>query len=252
MKFFLRNLFPITYFRSTRLNRWSLVAYNGLVEWLPAIFLSLYFNDLAASALAKVVLSYIAFISVYEIGYITNDIYSEKYESDPRGRREGFVGEGWPIAGLIIVRILFFCGATHLLGAWSNPFWWGFYISLGVTFALHNLLPSELRIATFFSLSTFRWFAPVILTLPQPVLLILLPSILFTNSVYRTTVYLRSKSESSVKNSPESHRKILFYVACMPLSCFMAVITGSAIPIAVCIYFLFIWLIYWSASKLRP
>lgn len=248
VSFLLRHIFPISYFQATRLNRWSLVGYNGLVEWIPALVLSYYFNDCSIRILPVVVLSYLAFICVYEIGYITNDFFSEKFESNPRGRRIYLSYSSSIISVIILSRIAFFLLFTFLLGATKNPFWWAFYGLLTIAFALHNLLPNRLRTATFFALSTYRYFAPIILSLAPPVITILLPTILLNNSLYRTTVYLRNKNASESESEQKATRNLGFYVGAMPLSALLSIYFSSLLPIIICIYYLLLWSAYWLLS----
>ncbi|MEP7076302.1 MAG: hypothetical protein ABI878_10875 [Acidobacteriota bacterium] len=251
MNTFVRHILPITYFQATRLNRWDLVAYNGLVEWLPALGLSYFYNGLEIAILGKVALSYLAFISVYEVGYITNDVFSERFETKPRGRAEEIAVSTFSAAGLIGARLIYFLFFTYILGAWSSTLWWTFYATLAVTFALHNCLPSEFRIATFFGLSTFRFFAPIILTLGTPVLTILLPTILLNNSLYRMSVYLGNKGDVVSADRQNVRFKFAFYAGCFPLSILFSFFFSSILPALVCGYFLLVWVIYWLASEYR-
>lgn len=250
MKFFLRHFLPITYFQATRLNRWALVGYNALVEWLPAIALSLYYNNFDLAVIRIVLLSYLGFICIYEIGYITNDFLSERFETDPRGRsKELSVTAAWVVA-LIGARVIFFFAITYFLGAIDNVLWWVFHGTLAATFAMHNLFPSAWRIPTFFGLSTYRYFAPIIIALSPAVLTILLPALVLNNSLYRTTVYLRNKNGDPSDESGGVGFKLAFYIACLPFSIFLAMYFGSPLPVVICGYFLLIWILFWAATKL--
>ena len=246
MKPFLRYLPPISYFQATRLNRLSLVAYNGLVEWIPAIAISLYLNDSKIGTLFTVLVSYLAFISLYEIGYITNDQLSEKFEEDPRGRSSELGMSVTTVIGLIVVRAIVFGLCSYVLGVALHPLWIAFHGGLIATFLLHNVVEREMRIATFFSLSTFRFIAPVLLTVPPAVLLMLLPIVMLNNSLYRLTVYVDNKklSKRSSLNS-----KFLFYLACLPMGVVFCVLSGSVLPLAVSFYFILVWSLYWVISR---
>ncbi len=246
-----RYFLPITYFRATRLNRWELVGYNALIEWIPAIGLSLYFNAFNLPVLATVIVSYLAFISVYEIGYITNDFYSERFESAPRGRLAQLNVTFVTICILIGTRILVFIFATNWLGAWKSNVWWAFYAGLVATFLLHNLIPSEARISTFFALSTFRYFAPIILTLGGPILTVLLPAVLLNNSLYRVTVYTRNKAGDETPTSSRTTEKLIFYLGCIPLSTFFAIYFESYLPLLLCFYHLGVWAMFWTSAAIR-
>lgn len=248
MKLFFRYFFPISYFQSTRLNRWDLVAYNGLVEWLPALLLALFYNNFSLLTIGNVLLSYLAFICVYEIGYIVNDAYSERFEEDPRGRSERFDEIRWTIWALIGIRLLFWTLITYFLTGFSNIIWIIFHVSLLITFLLHNSVRNEYRTATFFGLSTFRYFAPMILVVPYSALTILFPAVLLNNSLYRTTVYVRNKN-SGQTSTPSAKGKLTFYLACLPLSIFFSVFFLSPLPTMVCLYFMAVWIFYWALSK---
>ena len=253
MRFFLRYCLPITYFRTSRLNRLQLVAYNGLVEWIPAFALSFYYAGISTTVFSTVVASYMAFISLYEIGYITNDFFSERAEANPRGRRQGLeeTAGALQVWAIIFVRLIWFAIFTLFLGVHLDTRWIVFQTALAVTFTLHNLLPPEARVTTFFGLSTFRYFAPIILILPIEILTILLPTILLNNSLYRVTVYLRNKN-NRMPDGPESvGLKFAFYVGALPLSGTLAFLLSSWLPLAVCTYFMLIWALFYIGSQ-RP
>jgi len=251
MKFFLRYFLPITYFQATRLNRWALVGYNGLVEWLPAFVLSAIYGGFTAMVFTKVILSYLAFICIYEIGYITNDFLSERFENDPRGRLETIASQASKreISCIVAFRALCIFLISYFFVGVSDTKWLVFHSCLALTFALHNSLPSESRIASFFGLSTFRFFAPIILTVPNDILMILFPAVLLNNSLYRVTVYLRNKN-NLIARGPESVKsKFAFYFGALPLSVFLAIMYGSPLPIFVCLYFLMIWFGFFVVSR---
>ena len=250
MKFFLRHFLPVTYFQSTRLNRWALVGYNALVEWFPALALSFFYNNYDLSIIPVVVLSYLGFICIYEIGYITNDFFSERFETEPRGRAKNLPASSAWVGAIIGTRIVFFLAFTYLLGAVDSVLWWVFYGTLATTFALHNVLPSAWRIPTFFGLSTYRYFAPIIIALSPAVLTVLIPALILNNSLYRTTVYLRNKNGDPGDMSGDMGFKLLFYVSCLPFSVMLAVFFDSPLPVVVCIYFLSIWVLFWAATWL--
>ncbi|HMQ04646.1 MAG TPA: hypothetical protein PKD26_12075 [Pyrinomonadaceae bacterium] len=248
MRLFFRFLFPATYFEATRVPSLELKIYNGLVEWLPAFAFALYFNDLRPQAVLAVLFSYGAFISIYEIGYLTNDLFSEKYEDEPRGRASRFQGSEATVYALIAVRLIFFAIFTSLLGAANSWLWWGFHGSLVAVFALHNILPGEMRVATFFCLSAFRFFGPMIIAVPPLVLMVLFPAVLLNHSLYRTTVYLRSKFQDA-RVAETVLSKLAFYAGCFPLSVLLSFLYDSWIPAGLCVYFGLIWIMYLAASR---
>lgn len=251
MSFFLRYFLPITYFQASRLNRWALVGYNGLVEWLPAFILSFAFRGLSVSTFNSVILSYLTFICLYEIGYITNDYYSERYESSPRGRL-GSVMDGVgsaEIVGVIFARLFFFGLIGYVVGGFSEIKWVVFNSMLAATFTIHNILPSKSRVSTFFSLSSFRFFAPMLLTVPNEVLLVLFPTVLLNNSLYRVTVYIRNKNSLGDETGEAVRYKLWFYFGTIPFSVFLSIFFWSPLPIGLCLYFLLIWSAFFGISR---
>jgi hypothetical protein len=154
-------LLPFAYFYKTRLSKGAL-AFHALFEWLAAAWLvtcvgaSTIGQDLLTMALV-----YLAFISLYELGYMANDLHAARHESD--GRRRGPQGAAtqW-VAAWVLVRIAAFLGVTAVLDQWSQLGWWFFFAALLAVFALHNWLEDrEMKTSTFAWLAWFRFMAPV-------------------------------------------------------------------------------------------
>lgn len=155
-------LVPFTYFYTTRIREGSL-AFHVLFEWVAAVFITAVVgaNDFGTDLIGTV-LSYWAFISLYELGYMVNDLYAADNETDgrKRGPREATVL--W-IGLWVITRTFTFLLIAIALGQWANPAWWLFFGALVVVFALHNWLQDrELKVATFAWLAWFRFMAPLV------------------------------------------------------------------------------------------
>ena len=132
-------ILPFSYFFITRLRGGSFV-FHLLFEWGGAIVLALYvgaFSPLVS--LSRLFFCYIAFISIYELGYFFNDLYSAPRETCGRERWDTEVTRVWVFAW-IVARLLAFMWMTFLLGFSGVLDWWLFYWSLIVIFLLHNLL----------------------------------------------------------------------------------------------------------------
>lgn len=155
-------LFPFTYFYTTRVREGSL-AFHVLFEWLAALLAVVFVgaNDLDADLLGAL-LSYWAFISLYELGYMVNDLHSAAKETDGRRRGPQDATPFW-IGLWVSTRIAAFLVVTIVMEQWSNSGWWLFFVALAVVFALHNWLQDrEMKVATFAWLAWFRFMAPVI------------------------------------------------------------------------------------------
>ena len=186
-------LLPFSYFWATRLRGGS-ISFHLLFEWLAAVVVVVALSpDSPLDALCIALLSYAAFISLYEIGYLANDLFAAKSEAD--GRLRGPQGTPLPwVMAWVLVRVSVFLLITHALDKTDDVMWWGFFGGLAVVFAMHNhLRDRELKAGTFLWLSWYRFMAPVMFAVPTAYL----PGIAFacaiTYSTFRQFGYLDSK-----------------------------------------------------------
>lgn len=242
----LKYLLPFTYFFNSRLRRMKDILFHSYYEWLPAFIILLYFSGLGfLQSVSNFLLAYLAFIAIYEIGYITNDIYSVKIEKAPRIRLTEFKPTTLQVFWLISFRLLVFLLITWQLHLETNKRWWLFYAILSVVFALHNLFGNnKIRALTFINLAFFRFIAPFFVFLTAPQLKLVIIPIILNYVVYRTYNYLCSKHLLIPKSAnAELLLKLGFYVlvavVCMGLSFGM----HSFIPAIISAYYLFFWLI---------
>jgi hypothetical protein len=150
---------PASYFFDTRLTS---PAFHFVFEYGAALVLALAIGQgsLLESALGAL-LSYVAFISLYEVGYLVNDLFSSRFESGGRARGPQGVSVGW-VAGWFGARALVFGAVTLGWGRLGDMRWWCFFAALAITFVLHDwLLDKELKAVTFQWLAWFRFMAPV-------------------------------------------------------------------------------------------
>ncbi len=155
-------LLPFAYFYTTRLSKGSL-AFHALFEWLAAVWVVAWVGvSVLSDGILMTVLAYAAFISVYELGYVANDLHAAKKESDGRQRGPQGAGAHWVVAW-VLARITVFTVITAVLEQWHQPGWWLFYMALALVFTLHNWLEDrEMKTATFAWLAWLRFMAPVI------------------------------------------------------------------------------------------
>jgi len=248
MTFFFRYFLPFSYFKSTRLFNLNYAAYHILLEGVPVLLLTLIYSNYSVNALSTALLSYLAFICIYEIGYITNDFYSEKFEEDPRGRSKDKNVALLIIWSLIIVKTIFFLLFSYLLGSLNNFIWWTFHIMLMMTFIFHNIRMKEYRLSTFFSLSVFRFMAPLVLCLPGEIFLFLSSVVMLNYSLFRVITYGVNKNLIEISNRDTTKFKFVYYINCLPLNVLLSVSYRSFLPIIFCLYYIFLWII---CSKMR-
>jgi len=239
---------PVAYLAHTRLRRapqlWGLLV---LTEWLPAgLVLVLLGGRGPLDALVGFGLAYGAFITVYEIGYLANDLLAFR-ETGGRSR----LGEVPPsvglVAGAVLVRLVIFVFLTVVLGRSGEVGWWGVYGLLAAAFTLHNVLVHPgLRGATFVHLATTRILAPVFSFLAPEVLLPLVAGVLPAYVLPRLLAYLESKDALSLPGRATTGFKVRFHAALLLPGALLAVLLHSWIPFLVCLYYLVVWTAAWT------
>lgn len=154
-------LLPFVYFLETRLRR-SSIAFHVVFEWGAAIMLACVVgHEAPVAAVVIAAYCYLAFISLYEIGYLVNDLYSASREAGGRRRGPQGAGTAW-MACWVLVRLAVFLAVSFASGLWRVAGWWLFFGGLCVVFALHNVWSDrELKVATFLWLAWFRFIAPI-------------------------------------------------------------------------------------------
>lgn len=244
-------LFPFTYSLTSRFDRWSYVIYHCLLEWIPAIVLAGYYVGLTPGTALAVFLNYLAFISLYEIGYLTNDFLSEKVEADPRGRAKKYEITSLSLSLLIAVRLAAYIAISYYLGNLSQLLNWIFFAALTIIFALHNTFDPSRRLATFVGLSVLRFVGPIYLLLPLDVLRIVLPAVLLNYSFLRMITYGGNKGLIMIEQRKAPTFKLSHYAALIPLNLFMAAIYDSLLPLIFGCGYMLMWGIYWGLSQLK-
>lgn len=155
-------LFPFAYFYTTRIREGSLV-FHVLFEWMAAaLVVVLVGASILAVDMVGALLSYCAFISLYELGYMMNDLHASQKEAGGRRRGPQEASRLW-IALWVLARISAFLVSTIAFDQWNNPGWWLFFAAIAAVFSLHNWLQDrEMKVSTFAWLAWFRFMAPLV------------------------------------------------------------------------------------------
>ncbi len=126
---FMKNLiycFPFLYFYKTRLQKKSII-FHIVFEWMAAIVLVLTVSKFnLVESLILTISSYVAFISLYEIGYIVNDLFSAAKEHSGR-KRNPQVTDKKIIIWWFCSRIASFIFVTFFIKKLYSPEWWSFF-----------------------------------------------------------------------------------------------------------------------------
>ena len=243
MRLTLLFLLPGSYLLGSRLrSRASWASMLGY-DWIPQLLLiaALGTPSVVASPGALFV-SWLAFISLYELGYLTNDVLSVRFEKNPRRRIAGFDPRAAQLVLWLMSRLFAFTGLTFALGQETRWQWWAFHGLLTLVFLSHNLLRREsLRVASFTGLAFGRFTAPLLPWIPAAALPAIVFPVLLYYVLFRLLGYLDGKRFLSLPGRRESAFRIGFYAVLLPLGGMSSLALGSVLPLAANLWYLAFW-----------
>lgn len=246
-------LFPFSYFFRSRLRAITDIIFHFYYEWLLAFLLLFYFTGYNwLQSIQNFFLAYLAFISIYEIGYLGNDVYSARHETEPRLRIKNFNPSNTQLALWIIFRIIIFFSISNYLNVLKSYEWWAFYLVIVLFFYLHNKLrQKELKTFTFINLAFTRFLAPVFIFLDSKQLLIIVPSVLLNYVLYRTLTYMDSKKLLHMPSRPLAAFKVNYYLLIGGISLLLTIFFDSKLPLFINLYYLLFWGLYFILEKFK-
>lgn len=226
---------PFFYFQNTRLNNRKAFVFHSAYEWLPAGLLAFYYFPSVIS-LVSVALYYVAFISVYEIGYLIND---QQAHQEKEGRKRAGQLNVFQLIAFIGIRLIVFFAITVVQSHLSSTLWWGWYLLLAIQFAWHNLLTlRSLKAVTFSFLAFSRFFSPIIMVIPIAISASLALPVFLNYVLFRLFTYLDSKDLLKNFDRKSSAYYRGYYLLIFPFSIIMGYLYQSWIPMAVNGYYL--------------
>lgn len=213
-------ILPFAYFYKTRLSKGAL-SFHFVFEWMAAALLVTAFGSMGSGAsLAHSVLCYLAFISLYEIGYLVNDLFSAQREAAGRQRGPAGVSRWWVLVW-VVARLAVFVWVTALLHQQTVLAWWSYFTAMGVVFFLHNsLVDGEFKVVTFSWLAWFRFMAPVIFVVEPGQIMGIAFGAAMVYAGFRLFGYLDSKDLLRMPGRQRPGFRRFFFV--MPLSAALA------------------------------
>ena len=190
----LLSLVPFGYLLLTRVSRPKDLAYLVASSWIPAIWIAFRLGGTGfGGALAGFALGYLAFLCVYEIGYLVNDSWDAARSESGRHRLNFRVGPSYAIA-FVLIRLACWGAIGWATGWWTDPLWLGTYALLVIAFCEHNLLASAaLRLASFVQLAVLRFLAPIVALVPREHMAAALLCAVIFYAYLRALSYLESK-----------------------------------------------------------
>jgi hypothetical protein len=240
---------PFFYFKRTRLNNLRALVFHSLYEWVPALLIVLHYSQPELKSLISIALSYVAFIAMYEIGYMNNDQVAH-FRSDERARENLFSTIAFVI--FILIRVLVFLAITWYLNQQINFLWWFWYSILIITFATHNGLKNILLKSVTFSLLAFiRFLSPFFILIDNQLLLIVALPVFLNYVLFRLITYMDSKNMLINIDRKSDSFRMGYYVLLLPITGILVLITESYIPMWMNAYFILVNLLFVVAGKLN-
>jgi hypothetical protein len=236
----LRCLLPFSYAQYTRFTGPREIVLHALFDWLSAFLLLVVVgHEPVLTALAHFVLGYLAFISIYECGYIANDLLAVRLEQSPRDRLVAGDVSRTTISAWVSVRLAAFAAVTFVLHEQRSLAWYGYFVVIAVAFAVHNSLRQMgLRAVSFVVLAFLRFFGPVFAFLSADALKTVAPSILVTYVLYRALGYMESKGLLNIPRRATPGFRLGFYAVTSPLALLFCLMFHSWTPALVHGYYL--------------
>jgi len=225
---------PFCYFAKTRLTQ---VSFHAMYEWLSAALVVLLFGAQdPAGNLATAFLCYLAFIALYELGYLANDYYAVRKEASPRLR--GPQATPGLLALWVLVRLAVFAAVTVATGHGHDLEWYGFFAAIMAVFAAHNLLTRrELKALSFSWLAVFRFVAPMLFVVRPVYLPMLWLSAVVYYANFRLYGYLDSKDLLDMPGRKSESFRVLFFVFSLPLALLLSRQPGGELLLFLSLYF---------------
>jgi hypothetical protein len=242
---------PGTYFLSTRLNNTRAVVYHGYSEYLLGILIMWWSSQSIGEAIINFVSGYAAFIAVYELGYMANDLLASQEEESPRQRLTIQPSRCW-IALWSISRLFVFATFSYIIASDNFTRWAVFYMLLVVTFALHNGLRNiDFKILTFIGLALCRFYAPLVGQVASETLARCLPGILIHYVFFRTLTYMDSKGLLVLRERRSVNFKLGYSAFAIPSSVVICVLLQDYTTLVLNVYFLILWVAVAALSRVR-
>ncbi|MBA83432.1 hypothetical protein ACSSNL_00535 [Thalassobius sp. S69A] len=155
-------LVPFLYAYFSRMKGLRGFGFNALTLWAPGLILTAGLTEASLGLILTLYFTgYLAFISVYELGYLMNDTWGLRHDSTPRRRIQvDYPKPFYP--AFVLVRLGTVLTMGYVLGLLGMPAFWGVLALLGAAILAHNLLTrEEFKMMTFFQMSLLRFSTPV-------------------------------------------------------------------------------------------
>lgn len=232
-------LIPFGYFLSSRLKSVGDVAFLVATSWLPATWLAIRLGGKSpVEAVSSFLLGYLAFIAIYEVGYLANDLWDARRTRNGRARFDHAVGPAY-IAAFVAVRLMCWVAVASSTGWADNPLWLAGFGALLIALAQHNLAQSPaLRLASFLELAVLRFLLPILALVPRGELWVVTLVALLLYAYPRFLSYMDSKSLLRLDGGRGRSFGLGQQLSLAPLLLFIAYVTATPVIAELLAYFI--------------
>ena len=233
---------PFGYALHTRIRGLRSLINNAATAWIPALILiALAAPDDPWSALWKLPISYICFIAFYELGYLYNDTWGTRGESNPRLRFKHDLAQ-WEALAVIGIRIAAIAAICGVMGWYKQTSWLTFYAILGIVIVLHNTISeTAIRLVTFFQMSMMRFVAPIFVWLPtEKFAMCLIAGVVFFTFT-RFITYLDAKGRLELPERKRWWYFVSVHLAFCPLSALVSLVLDDWSFFLLTVYFVMLY-----------
>ena len=246
------SLIPSGYLLTTRINGARDLAYLIATSWVPALWLLMRAAGLnPVHATLIFVAGYLAFISIYEIGYLANDVWDARRSRGGRRRAEFAAGRAY-VALFLAIRIGLWVAIGLSTGWLENGAWLAGNAALAIIIAQHNLVDQKgLRIISFYGLATLRLLMPILALLPARSMAAAVLIAMIPYALPRLLAYMESKGLLELEQRRTARFGLLLQLSFVPLCSILAYWLDARVLLEVLVYFIVIHAIWWAAISGR-
>lgn len=232
------SLLPFGYYAVTRVPGWRDFCYLIASSWIPVIWIIFRTSSKGlGEALLAFVIGYLAFIAIYEIGYLVNDVWDSRKRAAGRSRTPFSIGSVY-VAFFVVVRLTVWAAIAVLTRWVANPVWLAGFAGLVATIVLHNLISATaLRVSSFYGLAMFRFAMPAVAAIRSDSLLLLFIAATLFYALPRTLAYMDSKELLQMPDRRHPQFTFLFLLVLSPITLLIAA-ASSALIAEILIYML--------------
>jgi len=228
---------PFLYMAKTRLHCGRDYLYLMTSQWgLGTIVLFFLDSGNPFLALVNYLIGYFTFISIYELGYLANDLWDAKRSDGGRTRFTGGINITF-LASFVTVRITVWLGLTAIFLKSDLQLWLVTNVVLIFVFAAHNMFKnSEIRYATFVQLTLLRFALPIIFSLSTPEIEPIIILTLLHYLYFRGLAYLDSKKLLAMPNRKNPSFGFHHTIMILPIVVCIYAFTESSLYLAAWAY----------------